>query len=303
MESWWFVVVLPVSDHARGTMSYQPSPIDKDSGPGNRRENSQRNWKFAILLALFVGALGIYLGYTAISMTLVEEDVRKMIHAQDIHHSLTEHAVPTATVVPESMHLSSCIDIGTAKPLDELARSVRHGVVRVAAADLNGDDAIGATGFIVEVDDGLIRILTAYHIVEDRFASVVCFHDDQSYRLSLESFNKSEDWAVLTVCCPDGYWPVTMGSMRSLWYGDEVLVVGYSADAMLSLNTEYGFVVKEPDCRLGQFTIAGTVVSGEGNSGGPVFSTNGEVVGMVTSGGAIDGDRFLCASPIPDWER
>ena len=248
---------------------------------------------FAVIMMLVAG------GFYIVSLP-TETDVEAMFLDEKIEHTTIAHARPTPPVKPESMRFSPCKNIGSAGPLDELARSIQSKVVRVAI--MRGDDAIGSSGFIVDVDDGLVRILTSYHAVEGTNIRVVCFHDNQSYGASLESHNKSEDWAVLTVCCLDEYYPATVGSVGSLWYGDEVLVVGYPAVVGHKLSAEYGSIVKEPDCRIGQFTIAGTAVSGKGTSGGPVFSENREVVGMIASGGTISGDRYVCASPLPDWE-
>ena len=87
---------------------------------------------------------------------------------------------------------------------------------------------------------------------------------------------------------PDDLPPATLGSTASLKPGDEVVAVGFpfgigpsvSAGVVSGLNREF---TTPDDKRLLSGLIQFDAAANPGNSGGPLVTMSGEVIGIVTA--------------------
>ena len=142
------------------------------------------------------------------------------------------------------------------------------------------------TGVVI-VDKGLI--LTNLHVVEGAQRITVTFADGSESEARVVSLQRENDLAVLqALTIPDDLHAATMRSTAGLAPGEAVLVVGFpfgigpsaSQGVVSGLKREF----RSPEGKriltnLIQFDAA----ANPGNSGGPLITLDGHVVGIVTA--------------------
>jgi len=140
------------------------------------------------------------------------------------------------------------------------------------------------TGVVI-VEDG--TILTNLHVVQGASRLSVTFADGTESDAALVGARAEHDLAVLKARrLPDDLVPATMRSTADLAPGDEVVAVGFpfgigpsaSAGVISGLRREY---IAPSGARLTNLIQFDAAVN-PGNSGGPLVTTEGEVIGIVT---------------------
>jgi len=149
----------------------------------------------------------------------------------------------------------------------------------------NGERSIG-TGVVI-VDKGII--LTNLHVVQGADTIRITFSDGLETTASITGVQPENDLAVLQAHkIPDDMIAATMRSTADLRPGDEVMAVGYpfgigpSASAGVISGLKRNFRSpegKQEMTNLIQFDAA----ANPGNSGGPLVTMDGEVIGIVTA--------------------
>jgi S1-C subfamily serine protease len=141
------------------------------------------------------------------------------------------------------------------------------------------------TGVVI-VDKGII--LTNLHVVASATRVEVVFADGQESEATVISARPEHDLAVLqTKTVPDDLVPATLRSTRGLAPGDEVLAVGFpfgigpSASAGVISGLRREFWSPKGQRRLTNL-IQFDAAANPGNSGGPLVTLDGEVIGIVT---------------------
>ena len=149
------------------------------------------------------------------------------------------------------------------------------------------DMEFGVGTGVVIVDKGVI--LTNLHVVSGAERVKVVFHDGMESEAKVTGLRPEHDLAVLQASIiPDDLTAATMRSTGDLAIGDHVVAVGFpfgigpSASAGVVSGLKREFV--SPDggrslTNLIQFDAA----ANPGNSGGPLVTAEGEVVGIVTA--------------------
>jgi S1-C subfamily serine protease len=172
------------------------------------------------------------------------------------------------------------------KPDDKLAQSERERL----APDLKAEDdeiEFGVGTGVVIVDKGII--LTNWHVVQGADRIKVTFMDGLETEADIKGVQAEDDLAVLQARkIPDDLIAATMRSTADLAVGDQVIAVGFpfgigpstSAGVVSGLKRSF----RSPDGgqpmkNLIQFDAA----ANPGNSGGPLVTMDGEVVGIVTA--------------------
>ena len=166
---------------------------------------------------------------------------------------------------------------------------IRPSVVRVRGLQVGNDgeevEASVGTGVVI-VDSGVI--LTNLHVVAAASKLSLVFFDGLESEASVVGLHPEQDLAVLQAkTIPDDLMAATMRSTKDLALGDDVMAVGFpfgigpsaSAGVISGLRREY----RSPEGKrvltnLIQFDAA----ANPGNSGGPLVTAEGEVVGIVT---------------------
>jgi S1-C subfamily serine protease len=162
-------------------------------------------------------------------------------------------------------------------------------VVRVRDLAVADDDSVVESGVgtgVVIVDNGLI--LTNLHVVLGAKKIGVVFADGLESEASVVSVQPEHDLAVLKAkTLPDDLKAATLRSTADLLPGDRVIAVGFpfgigpsvSEGVISGLRREYSSPEgKRILTNLIQFDAA----ANPGNSGGPLVTMDGEVVGIVT---------------------
>lgn len=170
------------------------------------------------------------------------------------------------------------------------AEAVMPSVVRVVGmgkgkGDKEEERGIG-TGVVI-VDKGVI--LTNLHVVAGADRVLVTFHDGTESTASITGAQPENDLAVLQAHkLPDDLQAATMRSTQDLQPGDQVVAIGFpfgigpsvSSGVVSGLQREFTSPEgKRQMSNLIQFDAA----ANPGNSGGPLVTMDGEVVGIVTA--------------------
>jgi S1-C subfamily serine protease len=140
---------------------------------------------------------------------------------------------------------------------------------------------------VVIVDNGII--LTNLHVVAGARRLTVTFYDGMESEAEVVAAQPENDLAVIRAKkLPDDLPAATLGSSARLQPGDDVVAVGFpfgigpsvSAGVVSGLNRGFRSADgKRQLSRLIQFDAA----VNPGNSGGPLITMDGEVVGIVTA--------------------
>lgn len=148
-------------------------------------------------------------------------------------------------------------------------------------------DESGVGSGVVIVDSGLI--LTNLHVVQGAARIFVTFHDGLRSEADLLRRDPAQDLAVLRARQrPDDLQAATLRSAAGLAPGERVLAIGFpfglgpSVSAGVVSGLERAFRSPQggvPLVNLIQFDAA----ANPGNSGGPLVTAEGEVVGIVTA--------------------
>lgn len=165
--------------------------------------------------------------------------------------------------------------------------------------------AAAGSGFILTADG---YILTNYHVVEDSNSITVSLYDGSSYDAKLIGYDENNDIAVLKIDAT-GLQPVVLGSSDDLHVGDQVVAIGnplgeltfsLTAGMVSALNREVTF-----SNGLRMSLIQTDAAINSGNSGGALFNSYGEVVGITnakysssSSSGSASIDNIGFAIPI-----
>jgi S1-C subfamily serine protease len=177
-------------------------------------------------------------------------------------------------------------------PAAKAADAIRPSVVRVRGVapgergDADIDEGVGSG--VVIIDTGVI--LTNLHVVTGSEKVVVEFEDGHEADAVLVSTQPQHDLAVLQAKSlpKDGVAAATLRSTADLQPGDQVVAVGFpfgigpsvSAGVVSGLGREFRSQHgKRTLTNLIQFDAA----ANPGNSGGPLVTMDGEVVGIVTA--------------------
>jgi S1-C subfamily serine protease len=168
---------------------------------------------------------------------------------------------------------------------------VQRSVVRVRQLEHNdeasADQVRGVGTGVVIVDRGII--LTNLHVVAGADRVQVVFFDGTESDADVIGLQPENDLAVLQAkTIPDDLAPATLRSTRDLAVGDDVLVVGFpfgigpsaSAGVVSGLKREHR---SREGKRLLTNLIQFDAAANPGNSGGPLATMDGEVVGIVTA--------------------
>ena len=162
------------------------------------------------------------------------------------------------------------------------------------------------SGFVLTADG---YVVTNHHVVENATGVTVTLYDGSEYKAKVIGSDSTNDVALLKIEEDVTLQAVTVGSSDALRVGDQVIAIGNPLGELTSTLTVGYVSAKERNV-----TTDGTSINmiqtdaaiNSGNSGGPLFNSHGEVVGITTakysgsssSGASIEGIGF--AIPIDD---
>ena len=219
----------------------------------------------AAAVALSVGAFLAYMSMKPPPRTLTQHDIDAAVL-----HTLDTNVLPSRAAKAYEIVQRSVVRV----------RQLEHG-------DADSDQVRGVGTGVVIVDRGII--LTNLHVVAGADRVQVVFFDGTESDADVIGLQPENDLAVLQAkTIPDDLAPATLRSTRDLAVGDDVLVVGFpfgigpsaSAGVVSGLGREHR---SREGKRLLTNLIQFDAAANPGNSGGPLATMDGEVVGIVTA--------------------
>jgi S1-C subfamily serine protease len=219
----------------------------------------------------------------ALTMTQIDAAMRKSIEEKPLPSPVSAAYEAVLPSVVRVIGLMTEGDDGLdhdEAPSDKVAKDARGGKARPSI-----ERGVG-TGVVI-IDNG--TILTNLHVINGAKRIKVSFMDGTDSDAVVLSTQPENDLAVLRAkTIPDDLEAATLRSTADLAPGDQVLAVGFpfgigpsaSAGVVSGLKREF----RSPEGRqtmtnLIQFDAA----ANPGNSGGPLVTMDGEVVGIVTA--------------------
>ncbi|HEX7891049.1 MAG TPA: trypsin-like peptidase domain-containing protein [Ramlibacter sp.] len=247
-------------------------------------------WTAILLLGI---ALASSLALRPMQRKLTQEDINAaVLKTMETQVMPSEYARAYEAIRPSVVRVVSYIKKSRLKELEPklAARSSKPKPLGPAQEDLTGDgDEIenGVGTGVVIIDKGVI--LTNLHVVHGADRIKVIFYDGLEANATITGVQAENDLAVLQAAkIPDDMIAATMRSTSDLAPGDKVLAVGFpfgiGPSASGGVVSGLGRVFRSPEGKqemrnLIQFDAA----ANPGNSGGPLVTMDGEVVGIVTA--------------------
>ena len=199
------------------------------------------------------------------------------------------------------------------RTLSELFRAVDPAVVEIATVQSmttgSGPDGKVSTGdlgsgFLISGDG---RIMTASHVVQVADRVAVRFVTGDVVTARVLASDPSADVALIQAeSVPSGIEPARLGNSDESAVGDQVFVIGAPFGVAHSLTVGHISARRTTTQLFGGFEqvelLQTDAAINQGNSGGPMFNMNGEVIGIVShilsSSGGFQGLGFVITSNL-----
>lgn len=240
-----------------------------------RRQGLHRAWRHPATLwgAIAALALALVLGQGPWSQSpqrpLTQKDIDDAVLHTAMHKVLPSQAArAAAAVAPSVVRVEGAFESKKGK---KGRPELGHGI---------------GTGVVI-IDNG--TILTNLHVVQDAEQIMVTFFDGTESPAGIVNIMPENDLAVLRALkIPDDLQAATMRSTGDLFPGDEVVAIGFpfgigpSVSSGVVSGLGRGFRSPEGG-QLMRNLIQFDAAANPGNSGGPLATMDGQVVGIVTA--------------------
>lgn len=158
--------------------------------------------------------------------------------------------------------------------------AVIQSVIRVS----DGRNTIGS-GFVYDTQG---HIITAHHVIEQLDDIFVIFPDGRVSRASVVGSSSQSDVAVLLLESQVNVLPVVMANSESINIGEAVITIGSPLEqsdtvtaGIVSQLNRLELIGSDSGSRLISNLIQFDAPANFGNSGGPLFNVDGEVIGLI----------------------
>ena len=237
-------------------------------------------------------SMGLHTGQRKLTQQDINAAVRKTLETQVMP---SEYARAYEKIQPSVVRVVSYVK--KSRLQDEPGHGNAHGGARPkplgpapgSDPEASGDEEVesGVGSGVVIVDKGVI--LSNLHVVSGADRIKVIFADGLEANASITGVQPENDLAVLQASkIPDDLIPATMRSTGDLGPGDKVLAVGFpfgigpSASGGIVSGLKRAFRSPEGKQEMNNL-IQFDAAANPGNSGGPLVTMDGEVVGIVTA--------------------
>ena len=158
--------------------------------------------------------------------------------------------------------------------------------VDIVSTNIFGQTVTGAaagSGFVI-TEDGYI--LTNYHVIENANSITVTFVDGKSYPATYVGGEEANDIAVIKIEAND-LTPVVIGSSDDMLVGEQVTAIGNPLGELTFTETTGIISALNRSITMGDGRKMNMIQTdcaiNSGNSGGPLFNSHGEVIGIVSA--------------------
>ena len=262
-------------------------PVKEAKEP--KAQSSGSGWVKIVCVALICALLGGFAGGAIMSgkyssrMDQLESQIAELNKEEEQLVVNTGSAPAVSSTASGKMAASSIYDLACQQVVgisSEITYSNFFGMTSSAA--------VSGSGFIASSDG---YIITNYHVIqnayEGNFDINVMTHDGTKYIATVVGTEQDNDIAVLKIDA-EALNPVTFGDSDELAVGDTVYAVGNPLGELeFSMSTGHvsakdrAITTEESTTPINVFQIDAAVNSG--NSGGPVYNDQGQVVGVVNA--------------------
>jgi serine protease DegQ len=282
--------------------SRQPEPPAPSGAPAAQKPPRFRRMRAALarhdrallLLAGFAAGLALVLGQALVAqepLAITQEDIDKAVR-----HTIDTKGIPSQAALAYEIVRPSVVRVRRLAD-EEAPEDAKKGPGNASAGagspakegsakeEQDGERIVG-TGVVI-VDSGLI--LTSLHVVQGATRLGVTFADGLESEAFVVNVQPENDLAVIQArTLPDDLVPATLKSTGGLRSGDHVIAVGYpwglgpSVSAGVVSGLGRAFIMpggQRVMTNLIQFDAA----ANPGNSGGPLVTADGGVVGIVAA--------------------
>jgi serine protease Do len=227
---------------------------------------------------------GFGVGYAVMKHFLPDGETRSAYSSETQPMSYDESA---PTVVPINV---------SAPNYSEMIRDVKDSVVSInVIAQMRSffgmQSGQGAgSGFIFSIDDKNVYVATNFHVIENAESITISLNDKDEVKARVIGYDQASDLAVLAVSKDEmdamgiPYKAAVIGDSDKALMGDPVIAMG---NAMGEGQTATQGMISASDKTI---TVDGRTLNvlqtdaaiNQGNSGGPLFNADGEVIGINT---------------------
>ncbi len=271
-----------------------------------------RLWRYvgAAALVLLMALAGGYAGTRLAAGSIIDRAAEQMAsnmegYLEQAGATVLYRNVSTTT---DSNIASSSMDVAA------VTEAVQDSVVEISTevisyynnwwGQIGQEISQGAGSGVIISDDGYI--VTCYHVVEDANTISVALRNGEVYDAVLVGSSEENDLAVLKIDA-QGLSPAVLGNSSDLVVGSAVIAVGNPLGSLAGTMTAGYISALERELTIdgSTYTLLQTDAAiNSGNSGGGLFNSNGELVGIVSAKATSIGVEGLgFALPIDDLKQ
>ncbi len=160
----------------------------------------------------------------------------------------------------------------------------------VVCINVSTSQGAGAgTGFIIDGKEGYV--LTCYHVVDGAKSISVTMNDSTSYSATYVGGDKDQDCAIIKITPKEGeslnLKSVVLGDSSKLEVGESVCTIGNALGTLANTLTSGTVSALNRSESMEDGTVMNVLQTdtsiNSGNSGGPLFNSYGEVIGIVNA--------------------
>jgi putative serine protease PepD len=288
-----------------------PPPEPTQTTPTSQPTHTKHNRKHALPAALIavllvtslVSAAALYSVYTlTVEVTSLQSQIDSLVSAVQDGTTITTVS-DTETVSLSELYAQVENSVVTIECTITQYYSMPWGRQTATTSTAQG------SGFITEYE-GQMVIITNNHVIEDATTITVTFADGNTYTATVLGTDASNDLAVLSTDAPTTeYHPLEIVSSETVSVGDSVVAIGSPYGLAGTMTTG---IVSALDRTItitedtgSSYDITGLIQTSApintGNSGGPLMTYEGKVIGITTAivsdsdglGFAISSDNIL----------
>ncbi|MCA0370117.1 MAG: Do family serine endopeptidase [Proteobacteria bacterium] len=219
-------------------------------------------------------------------------------------------------LLPAVVNISTTVELTADKrvpgmggsPLEELFRQFLEEQQGGGGRPRKGSSL--GSGFLISQDGKTAYVVTCNHVVADADEIKVTLHDGDDFKAEIVGRDPRTDLALLKFTCEKKLTTVSWGDSTKADVGQWLIAIGnpfgLSSTVTIGIISSTGRDIgARPTSRDGRFAdyVDGYIQTDAsinmGNSGGPMFNTNGEVIGISTAIFSPNGGNIGIGFGIP----